>query len=275
VTAGLYVFFLLTTDGCKELTMRTTDSSSNRDSAACSPEGQTGSIFTPRRAVTNCRPQSHFANLPDWSVTKRVAVDSFAAEAAFEDSVVFYLLKHYGLDKAKAKFIIRDYDRSAGGDDSPSLTLFNFKQLFPDYPISLSVGMLSKFHASRLTVPKLFNQFTETKSLERFQEWIDDCGGPAGFRAQMKNRPEGYVIGWPNVFPAESLVLHGLLPVNPNVIGTHMLINQGDGVSLMLQPLAVFLESLDSRFPKRMWLATASHTDFDERWEKSDAATVD
>jgi hypothetical protein len=94
-----------------------------------------------------------FDNLPDWTVAQNGLKKHSPAETVFEDHVVYYLLKHYGLEKTRAKFMIRDYPSdccSADSIRSKSLTLYNFKRLFPDYPITLSMKTLHATQTRRL-----------------------------------------------------------------------------------------------------------------------------
>lgn len=190
------------------------------------------------------------------------------AERKFEDDVVRYLLKQYGLDKTRTKHMLLDIEEEyfesntlscvAEGHSPPRvLSLRAFHRFFPEFPVSLETYWLSKRQVNRANLAKGLADLDHTFFVHDYdhlcgeQPDADDARPISGIYHQPYQRTI-----------ATSLVMHNIQTVDTRVSGLHLCFRFETGESMMIQTLNGFIATLKLAFPEARWMESALRADF-------------
>ena len=187
-------------------------------------------------------------------------------ERKFEDDIVVYLLKQFGLHNTRTRFMLLDLEESyfdsntlpcvAEGHSPPRLlSLRAFHRFFPEFPISLETYWLSKQQANRTNLAKGLGEFERTFLTRHCCEQSGHEGDGAKPFGRIYHRPYQQTI-------ATSLVMHTIPTVDSRVPGLHLCFRFESGESMMVQTLDGFIATLKLKFPEARWMGSAMDGNF-------------
>ena len=145
----------------------------------------------------------------------------------FENKCVQYLLSEFKL--TKHAFSITERQRKLTG--SRLLTLHQFAEEFPDFPISLASAKIPSVEVDT-SVARLFNSFRTLKIVQKYEELAELIP------KEQRHKPFGLIIAWSKI--NRGLLLHDMsTALSENGFRMYWKNNR---VTLCLEPLKTFVE---------------------------------
>ena len=176
----------------------------------------------------------------------------------FEEHLVRWLLKRYGLYDTRTRYMILDVERewSDAESDAPCpLTLRAFNRFFDfQFPIRLEPRCLKQNEVGALKTYKVLTELGKTR-FGRDLVWIEE------------NSSDGSNMGLVYHFPyqnqtGQSLVLHNRLGIDDRVPGPHFVFRFEDQTCCVIETLAGLLTSVDAEIPPERWQRSAIRAGF-------------
>lgn len=168
-------------------------------------------------------------------------------EESYDDQLFELFCRRYKVSQ-RTRVLARSHHRRSTG--LSKMTLDNWHQLYPAYPVYFQSVVIPNIDKQN-TVRHLFTDFGRREFVSVYDELVSTKTDSASALAT------GLIVRWPHLgakgSPTTGLVLHNMV-VNTEVPGVRLVWTSSEGGVLTLEPLPVFLNSLDSRVDKGSWL---------------------
>ena len=185
----------------------------------------------------------------------------------YENHVVSWLLKRYGLFDTRSRFMLLDIEEQfCRGADEPlcvqqghspprMLSLGAFRRFFPGFRVLLTACCLKNNDWARLKIDKVMTKMESTVLGRCYDRELEIQGNGSTPFAVIHKVPYQRSV-------ATSIVLHSDAPVDPRIPGPHFVYQRKEGGMCILETLEGFLAGVDLKQPKSEWLATAIDKNF-------------
>ena len=186
----------------------------------------------------------------------------------FEDRVVAWLLKHYGIYDTRTRFMLLDLEEDYFGDDGlpcvqngyshiRKLSLRAFHHFFPEFPVPLTASCQSKTQWAGLSFAKVMTKLESTFLGRCYDRRLKPRG--------RADHPIPFAVIHKVPYhrsAATSVVLHNCAPIDPRIAGPHFVYQFKTGGMCFLETLEGFLAGVDLKRPKSEWLASEINKEF-------------